>query len=113
MVTVVVMSKDKRPIGSSERVGRSGALEAWHRWCGRSMGDSEPADGAYKIACSGSVDDGALREPIRGGTTGVDGGVQGRDVVGEFVTGDGDDENAEGVSAGKHRDDLQDAQQPW
>jgi hypothetical protein len=56
------------------------------------MSDSEPADGADKIACSGSVDDGALSNPIGGRAVGVDGSGQSGGVVGGIGAGNDNDE---------------------
>jgi len=66
---------DKGSISSAKRVCRCGE----QKWAGRGGGsgavsNSEPAEGADKVACGSSVDNAALANPIGGGAVGVNSG---------------------------------------
>jgi hypothetical protein len=101
LIAIVVGSDDKGPVSSAEGVGRSRKGEAGGGRCGGAVGNNNPTNGADKVASSSGVDKRTLRKPVRKRITGVDGGVEGSNVLGQGMAGDSDDENTDWVGTGK------------
>jgi hypothetical protein len=76
------------------------------------MGDSEPADGANKGACSGSVDDGAIGKPVGGRAMGLDGGSESGGVVSGTGAGNSNDKGAQGVGSSEQLKSGEGAKKP-